>query len=78
MTRDEAIQIAVEEYFCSTNAVDAESAFLASLAASGFAVVPVEATDEMAAAAVGSRLTRHLAAKAIYAAMVAAAQKEQG
>lgn len=78
MTRESAIESAIIEAFDYTVFPDDVRTFLASLAASGYAIVPVEATEEMAAAAVGPSFTQRFAAKSIYAAMLAAAQKEQG
>ena len=77
MTRDEAIQDAAF-YADSRGPIGWHSNFLASLTASGYAVFPLEATEKMAAAAVGPSFTQRFAAKSIYAAMLAAAQKETG
>lgn len=96
MTIDEAILLAVGARF--SEVIDDETlsnkevvalknaAFLESLAASGFAVVPIEATDEMLEALVDKGLdvdgyTRSLEIgdlQAGYRAMLDAAQKEQG
>ena len=54
-----------------------DAAFVNALAASGYVIVPVEATEEMVTS-VSSTPSLQLAARGIWNAMLAAAQKKQG
>lgn len=89
MTREEAILLAWEaasEALDIDKVSDAEmvAVLLASLAASGYAIVPVEATEEMievgmvAFYAPNVEQTAEEDIRIMYRAMLAAAQKEQG
>lgn len=76
MTRDEAVVTAINAS-AAHQFVLSKKDFYASLAASGYAVVPVEATEEMIEA---GRFPSEwfYGPKAVWNAMLAAAQKELG
>lgn len=87
MTRDEAIAAAMAVYWDCEHESEPEArvAFLASLAASGFAVVPVEVTPTMLARGwsvlEGGRTSRPMLGpgaglKEVWSAMLAAAQED--
>ena len=75
MTRDEAFDKALEQYMITVPHEEGRAAFMRSLAARGFAFVPVRPTDEMitvGAEWVGDAVKTFRA----YRAMISAAQED--